>query len=168
METRPYKTTDTPHLCRRGGVHPPAIYTLNHPVQHMARNTPCVGTPLHGRGIKSRAHRTQALFFKEGGTNEVSDGCFGRAMRAPTGQQHPHRLRRDDHWSPVKRHSRNPCRGRRPRRPVNTNPPTWVVPEKVRLCHRTPPCPCGTSPLASEGGFTETFPYAPIGWVQGQ
>jgi len=32
--------------------------------------------PLHGRGIRSRTHRTQALFFKEGGTNEVSDGCF--------------------------------------------------------------------------------------------
>jgi len=32
--------------------------------------------PLPKRGQRSRAHRTQALFFKEGGTNEVSDGCF--------------------------------------------------------------------------------------------
>ncbi|MCL2213223.1 MAG: hypothetical protein FWB93_05290, partial [Oscillospiraceae bacterium] len=87
METRPYKTTDTPHLCRRGGVHPPATYTLNHP--RLRR-------PLHGRGIKSRAHRTQALFWGEGGANEVSDGYFGRAMPAPIGQQHPHRIRRGD------------------------------------------------------------------------
>ncbi|MCL2213007.1 MAG: hypothetical protein FWB93_04170, partial [Oscillospiraceae bacterium] len=42
----------------------------------------------HGRGIRSRAHRTQALFFKEGGTNEVSDGCFW-TTNAPIGQQHP-------------------------------------------------------------------------------
>ncbi|MCL2213331.1 MAG: hypothetical protein FWB93_05835 [Oscillospiraceae bacterium] len=39
--------------------------------------------PLPKRGQRSRAHRTQALFWGEGGTNEVSDGCFWTGNARP-------------------------------------------------------------------------------------
>ena len=47
------------------------VCVLSYPVTRYAR-----ATPSRGRGLRSRTHRTQALFLGEGGTNEVTDGCF--------------------------------------------------------------------------------------------